>query len=333
MRSEVKYRREILRNILTSDPRTRVQLECINTPVTNNTILGDQQRNLICDRLAKGDWDILLTSSPDWLGSVNGRPVAELARLKNKFIVYDLSDNWENSDLSIKLMRMSNFVGTSSRYLAELAEKNCPRVGFYPNGVRLLSTVEKNEESDDFKTDAKYVYCGRLAKLDLFALDKLLALDPQEKVDIYGVDYPILGELYRKYINSRVRIFDRISYEQLQKRLGLYQIGLVFFCNYEKTRYGMLPDKYFDYCYAGLPTIYTNCTELEHDDFKKTAFNLNDSSFKLNQIKVEPEELKTVCNQYNMRNSLKKFVNDMISFYYDENKAEPLDRTWTPPWK
>ena len=320
MSDHVAYRREILQELLENDGRFEV--ENIDRPTSYEDL------NTVYDRLETGDYDILLSSDPFWIRETNGRAVAGVASQPQKLVVYDLSDNWVRKDLSLRLMRLSDMVGTSSRYLENLAKENCPTVKLYPNGIRATS-IEKDES---FTTTARYVYSGQIRKLNLVALDRLLALDPEGEVDIYAIDKE-RADAVEGYVSPRVHILEPIPYESLMGRLHAYKYGLVLFPVAGATKYGMLPDKYFDYCQAGIPTIYSNCNELAHKDFQKTAFDIYSDNFSLEKINPTQEDFQEVISSYNMRKSLSAFIEDMIALYNNPQRPPALEKTWKPYWE
>lgn len=320
-KSRVRYRREVLRELLEKDGRFDV--ESVETP------FDKKEPDALCDRLERGDYDIVLSSNPWWLGETNGRVVADMASRPEKLVVYDLSDNWSPDELSVRLMRMSDMVGVSARYLAELAKENCPTTGFYPNGVR-SSSIERD---DSFTTAARYVYAGQLRKLDLSALDRLLTLDPAGEVDVYAVDYDSVADVVMDLVPERVHILEPVTHKDLQGRLHAYRYGLALFKAAETTVRGMLPDKYFDYCQAGIPTVYSNCTELAHEDFKRTAFDVNADGFSLGSIAPAAEDFQAVVEKYDMRKSLLRFIDDMAALYARADRPKAFEKTWRAPWE
>ncbi len=319
--SKVRYRREVLRELLEADRRFLVENVC--NPSTYEEMEG------LYTKLESDAYDIVLASNPFWLDGTNGRAVAGIASKPGRLMAYDLSDNWEAGENSVRLMRLSDFVGASSRYLEGLARMHCPNVGLYPNGVRCKSVVPDNS----FTTTSRYVYSGQLRKLDLEALDRLMAIDPDGEADIYAIDHEENGEAYRELMGERCHVMPAIPYDMLMARLHAYRYGLAFFIPVSQTMQGMLPDKYFDYCQAGIPTLFSNCGELAHEDFRKTAFDINACGFSLDGVAPAGEDFKAVCDAYNMERSLKRFINDMALVYADKDRKRAVEKTWTVPWE
>lgn len=319
--SSNRYRREVLRKLLGEDGR--FELTSISTP----TSIDEGER--IFDTIEAGGWDILLASDPHWVDDLNSRAVASVAMWPGKLMVYDLSDNWQDGGKSERLMELSDMVGCSARYLYQEAKKHCPTVGFYPNGKRASSITADTS----FSTDAKYVYCGQLRKLDLTAIDMLLSMDEDAKVDVYANDYAIRGEEYKKQVDTdRVRILEKIHYKTLLSRLPSYKVGLCTFVEDVATVNGMLPDKLFDYCLAELPVIYGNCNELSHSDFRSVAFDIYGETFSLEQVKALRTDFAVVCRQYDMSESLKRFIDDMHALWLNEGRPKAMDKKWHAPW-
>lgn len=199
----------------------------------------------------------------------------------------------------------------------------------YPNGIR------SEDSSFSFTKNAKNgkaIYAGNIYKFNYLAHDRF-CVKTRIKSDLFFTSIQDFNESNYSIDRRFTSIHKALSYKDLKNILSSYSYGLILIEEIRKN--GMLPDKFFDYCQAHIPTIYCNCNELKNNpDFQKVAFDLYDRDFNIGKIHPSDKDYEEICTKYDMRKNLARFIDDVYNIYTSgkENWPKPKDRVWKSPY-
>ena len=82
--------------------------------------------------------------------------------------------------------------------------------------------------------------------------------------------------------------------------LSKYSLGLILLTDYEFCK-GMFPLKFLEYVNVGIPTVFTNCPNIEK--FSDVAFKYNEN-LDLNEIITKKIDYSKIKETYNWKNYL-----------------------------
>lgn len=283
-----KYRRVVLSNFLSSTYGERYTYKFDESKINNYK------------------YDIIVISRP--LLKVN--TIIKLKNNKNT-IIYDRSDNWKDSDhagdyFDLETIKLADIVVCSSDSLYNEAIKINKNTFLKENGCD-FNTVTSNLS----KIDHSMVYIGRNGNKIDWELIKALAIKyPDWEIHIYlekNIELMNIPNIfYHKFL----------PLEELRMELSRYSLGLILLTDYEFCK-GMFPLKFLEYVNVGIPTVFTNCPNIEK--FSDVAFKYNEN-LDLNEIIAKKIDYSKIKETYNWKNYL-SFIKTLI----DDNTINVLN--------
>lgn len=136
-----------------------------------------------------------------------------------------------------------------------------------PNGVYLPEVQNAEPLSEEFVNqlpkDKKIIgYCGTLGRANaLHNLVEVARMVKDSNPDLFfaivgkGPEKDNLNALITKYGLDNIRIYDAIPKPQVQSFLQLSSIITIIWSDSDLYKYGISPNKIFDYMYAGKPVL------------------------------------------------------------------------------
>lgn len=136
-----------------------------------------------------------------------------------------------------------------------------------PNGVYLPEVQNAEPLSEKFKEqlpkDKKIIgYCGTLGKANaLHNLVEVARIVKDSNPDLFfalvgkGPEKDNLNSLITKYNLENIKIYDAIPKPQVQSFLQKLSIIIIILSNSDLFKYGISPNKLFDYMYSGKPVL------------------------------------------------------------------------------
>lgn len=228
---------------------------------------------------AKNNPDAIIVSSPPPVCVLTGWLWAKLRRAK---LLFEVRDIWP---LSIQMLGgygpgnpfiallswIEKFAYTRSDYVSSVLpkaymhfEKRGMHKGkflYVPNGVieedKAPGTSETFQILKTLKENGKYIvgYAGTIG----FANNLKLFVDTAEIIQDKNIQFVIIGEgSHKKGLEEqtdKVIFLPAVTKKEIQTVLGLFDIGYIGLMKEELFRFGISPNKIFDYMYAKLPIV------------------------------------------------------------------------------
>jgi glycosyltransferase involved in cell wall biosynthesis len=231
--------------------------------------------------------DVVYASSPHLLAGVAGWFVAKVRRAK---FVLEIRDLWpemlvamgrldEPSLLYQWLCKLERWLYRSADHIVVLAKGSADAIVAHGIPIEKISFLPNGAEPSDFKPPASrdelrerfnlngtvFVYAGAHGPAN--GLELLLAAADEVKDSLPEVTLLLVGagpsktdlvtESQKKNLFN-VRFMDAIAKQDMPALLGAADVGLHVLADVPLFRYGVSPNKLFDYMAAGLPVL-TNC--------------------------------------------------------------------------